>query len=116
MTETGQGGVAVGGAAASHGSSAPLAAQEPVHSEGHLATAPFHERVREALGDARLQGAVRASTERLSGAYAQVAAGTPEFAALRHQAGEIRRRTLQELDRHLETLADNVERNGGHVY
>jgi L-lactate dehydrogenase complex protein LldF len=72
--------------------------------------------VHEALEDRRLQGAVRAATERLSSAYGRVAAETSDFDDLRRRAAEIRRRTLLQLDRHLETLADNVERNGGHVY
>ncbi|GAC1434769.1 MAG: hypothetical protein NVSMB65_08760 [Chloroflexota bacterium] len=125
MSDHTPGGLGVDGAAtapglstseASHGTAAPEAAQQARYSEGHLATAPFEARVQEALADARLQGAMRAGTERLSGAYGDVAAATPDFAILRRRAAEIRAETLRGLDRHLDTLATNVERNGGHVY
>ena len=90
--------------------------REGDHGTAHPAQEPFHQRVHEALADQRLQGAVRVATERLSKGYGVAAAASDDFAALRHQAGEIRRRTVAALDGHLERFATAFERNGGHVY
>jgi len=90
--------------------------REGDHGTAHSVQEPFHQRVHEALNDQRLQGAVRVATERLSNGYGAAAAASDDFAALRHQAGEIRRRAIAELDSHLERFATAFERNGGHVY
>ena len=84
-------------------------------SAGELAT-PFRRRAGGAMQDAFLQEALTIATTKFIGLRREAFAGFPEGEALRDQARAIKERTLQELDRHLETLIANVERLGGHVH
>jgi L-lactate dehydrogenase complex protein LldF len=84
-------------------------------SGGELAT-PFRHRADGAMKDAFLQEALTIATTKFIGLRREAFAGFPEGEALRDRARAIKEATLQELDRHLETLIANVERLGGHVH
>ena len=84
-------------------------------SNGELAT-PFRQRADGAMKDTFLQEALTIATTKFIGLRREAFAGFPEREALRDQARAIKEATLQELDRHLETLIANVERLGGHVH
>ena len=84
-------------------------------SGGELAT-PFRQRAGGALKDAFLQEALTIATTKFIGLRQEAFEGFPEGEALRDQARAIKEATLQQLDRHLETLIGNVERLGGHVH
>jgi L-lactate dehydrogenase complex protein LldF len=84
-------------------------------SDGELAT-PFRQRAGGAMKDAFLQEALTIATTKFIGLRREAFAGFPEGEALRDRARAIKEATLQELDRHLETLIANVERLGGHVH
>jgi L-lactate dehydrogenase complex protein LldF len=84
-------------------------------SGGELAT-PFRHRAGGAMKDAFLQEALTIATTKFIGLRREAFAGFPEGEALRDRAQAIKEATLQELDRHLETLIANVERLGGHVH
>jgi L-lactate dehydrogenase complex protein LldF len=84
-------------------------------SGGELAT-PFRQRAGGAMKDAFLQEALTIATTKFIGLRREAFAGFPEGEALRDRARAIKEATLQELDRHLETLIANVERLGGHVH
>jgi L-lactate dehydrogenase complex protein LldF len=84
-------------------------------SGGELAT-PFRHRAGGAMKDAFLQEALTIATTKFIGLRREAFAGFPEGEALRDRARAIKEATLQELDRHLETLIANVERLGGHVH
>ncbi len=84
-------------------------------SDAELAT-PFRQRAGGAMKDAFLQEALTIATTKFIGLRREAFAGFPEGEALRDQARAIKEATLQHLDRHLETLIDNVERLGGHVH
>ncbi|PYN40825.1 MAG: iron-sulfur cluster-binding protein, partial [Candidatus Rokuibacteriota bacterium] len=88
--------------------------REPVSSD-ELAT-PFRQRADGAMKDTFLQEALTIATTKFIGLRREAFAGFPEGEALRDQARAIKEATLQELDRHLETLIANVERLGGHVH
>jgi L-lactate dehydrogenase complex protein LldF len=77
---------------------------------------PFPERAHAALEDAHLQEALGIATTKFIDLRKESFAGFPEGEALRDRARAIKEGTLQELDRHLERLADNIERLGGHVH
>ncbi len=68
------------------------------------------------MKDAFLQEALTIATTKFIGLRREAFAGFPEGEALRDRARAIKEATLQELDRHLETLIANVERLGGHVH
>ena len=84
-------------------------------SDGELAT-PFRQRAGGAMQDAFLQEALTIATTKFIGLRREAFAGFPEGDALRDQAREIKEATLQELDRHLETLIARVEELGGRVH
>ena len=84
-------------------------------SSDELAT-PFRQRADGAMKDTFLQEALTIATTKFIGLRREAFAGFPEGEALRDQARAIKEATLQELDRHLETLIANVERLGGHVH
>ena len=69
-----------------------------------------------ALGEAELQGSLSAATGRLSQARHDAFADFPAGDALRDRAREIKRRTIEELDLHLDRLASSVETHGGVVH
>jgi L-lactate dehydrogenase complex protein LldF len=76
----------------------------------------FAANVRRALADRRLQEAYRQVTERFQQGRAAAFEAFPEGEALRHLARRIKTRTVAELDRHLERLADAVAERGGEVH
>ncbi len=84
-------------------------------SDASLRT-PFPQRAHAALEDAHLQEALGIATTKFIGLRKESFAGFPEGEALRDRARAIKEGTLQQLDRHLERLADNIERLGGHVH
>jgi len=84
-------------------------------SDAELAT-PFRQRAGGAMKDAFLQEALTIATTKFIGLRREAFASFPEGEALRDRARAIKEATLQHLDRHLETLIDNVERLGGHVH
>jgi L-lactate dehydrogenase complex protein LldF len=77
---------------------------------------PLRRRAAGALGDRFLQQALDTATTRFLQLRREAFADFPEGEALRDRAREIKEATLQELDRHLERLVDNVERRGGRVH
>ena len=84
-------------------------------SDASLRT-PFPQRAHAALEDAHLQEALGIATTKFIGLRRESFAGFPEGEALRDRARAIKEGTLLQLDRHLERLADNIERLGGHVH
>jgi len=84
-------------------------------SDAQLKT-PFPQRAHAALGDAHLQEALTIATTKFIGLRKESFEGYPAGEALRDRARAIKEATLQQLDQHLERLADNIERLGGHVH
>src|SRR5262249_17961439 len=84
-------------------------------SDAQLRT-PFPQRAHAALGDTHLQEALTIATTKFIGLPKEAFPGYPACAALRDRARALKEATLHPLDRHLERLADNVERLGGHVH
>ena len=78
--------------------------------------APFAARARGALKDAYLQEALGIATTKFIGLRRESFEDFPQGDALRDRARAIKEATLQQLDRHLERLADNIERLGGRVH
>ncbi len=76
----------------------------------------FNERARAALADAPLQEALQAATGRFADLRVRAFQSTAAPLALRAKAREIRRRTFEEIDRHLETLFKSLERLGVRVH
>ena len=81
-----------------------------------LLRTPFPERAGAALKDTFLQEALKIATTKFIDLRKESFAGFPQGEALRDRARAIKEATLQHLDVHLERLADNVERLGGHVH
>jgi L-lactate dehydrogenase complex protein LldF len=77
---------------------------------------PFAARASGALKDAYLQEALGIATTKFIGLRRESFLDFPQGDALRDRARSIKEATLQQLDRHLERLADNIERLGGHVH
>jgi len=84
-------------------------------SDAQLKTS-FPQRAHAALGDAHLQEALTIATTKFIGLRKESFEGYPAGEALRDRARAIKEATLQQLDQHLERLADNIERLGGHVH
>jgi L-lactate dehydrogenase complex protein LldF len=76
----------------------------------------FTQRVRQAIQDQRLRAAMRAVAVRFTTGRKKAMAELPDPDGQRRLGKAIRECTLAELDRHLQTLARQVEANGGHVY
>ncbi len=77
---------------------------------------PFNTRANSALANAPLQEALQAATHKFAGLRVQAFESTAAPLALRARAKEIRRRTFEELDKHLETLFKSLERLGVQVH
>jgi L-lactate dehydrogenase complex protein LldF len=75
----------------------------------------FAERARRALADEHLQSALDSGTRRLYAGRRQAWDSLEDVEALRERAREIRTRTIDDLDRHLATFTEAVERGGGQV-
>jgi L-lactate dehydrogenase complex protein LldF len=84
-------------------------------SEGDLSV-PFRRRAGSAMKDAQLQEALTIATTKFIGLRREAFGDFADGEALRDRAREIKEATLQNLDRHLGQLVDNVERLGGHVH
>jgi L-lactate dehydrogenase complex protein LldF len=84
-------------------------------SEPEAAT-PLRERAAGALGDRFLQQALDIATTKFQVLRREAFSGFPDGERLRDRAREIKEATLQELDRHLDRLIENVEGRGGHVH
>lgn len=76
----------------------------------------FEDKVKKALKDEVLQGALSNVQERLSKATAAGYRSFPEGMEGRLKAHETRVRTIENLDVILDTLAENICKNGGHVF
>lgn len=85
-------------------------------SETGVQSNEIHARAHQALGDAHLQEAFRASTVRLYTNRLQAAAEVPGFERLRDRAREIKSQVMDHLDHYLEQFANNVEQHGGKVH
>jgi L-lactate dehydrogenase complex protein LldF len=75
----------------------------------------FAERARRALEDEHLQRALDTGTLRLYDGRRQGWESLEDVEALRERARQIRTRTIADLDGHLSTFAESVERRGGRV-
>ncbi len=84
-------------------------------TEGDLST-PFRERAGSAMKDRFLQQALTIATTKFLDLRREAFGDFPEGEGLRARAREIKEATLQNLDRYLEQLVDNIERLGGHVH
>ena len=91
--------------------SAPAAAPQ---ATSHPAT--FYARIDHALGNPRLQAAVRNATQRMASGRTTAVAAFPEMDAMRDHARAIRAHTIARLDHYLRLFAGNIERRGGRVH
>ena len=79
--------------------------------------APFRQRIRQALANPTLQGALDANAERRLQARLAAFAALPEAREeLRQQAHALRARTIQDLDRLIDQFAQNAEAKGVQVH
>jgi L-lactate dehydrogenase complex protein LldF len=76
----------------------------------------FRQRTAEALKDTFLKEALTIATTRFIGLRREAFTEFPEGERLRDRARQIKEATLQNLDRYLEQLVENVERRGGQVH
>ena len=76
----------------------------------------FHELSTKAAGDEKLKAAVNNAVLRQHTARQLRLLELPEADKLRSLAGQIKQHALDHLDYYLEQLAQNVEKNGGHVH
>jgi L-lactate dehydrogenase complex protein LldF len=84
---------------------------------GHgVSSNQIHERAANALADAHLQEAYRASTLRLFTHRQAAVEEVPGFQTLRQRAHELKREVMEHLDFYLEQFAGNVERRGGKLH
>ena len=79
-------------------------------------TSPFNRRAALALADPHLQEALRGGTGRFGEMRLKAFESAAAPLALRAKAREIRRRTFEEIGRHLETLLANLRRLGVEVH
>ena len=79
-------------------------------------SASFNQRANSALVNIPLQEALQAATGKFANQRAQAFESTAAPIALRAKAREIRRNTFDEIDRHLETLFENLQNLGVHVH
>ncbi len=77
---------------------------------------PFNDRANSALADAPLQEALQTATGKFADLRMQAFESTAAPLALRAKARDIRRRTFDNLDEHLETLFKNLERLGVRIH
>jgi L-lactate dehydrogenase complex protein LldF len=76
----------------------------------------FNERGGKAARDQELHDSVELFTGKAVAARNAVLHALPEAPELRERAYHIKQRTMANLDRYLEEMADNVERRGGNVF
>jgi len=76
----------------------------------------FNERARRAIADDSLHDAIALTTERLTAGRDAALGALPQAASLRERAYRIKQRTMADLDRYLEQMAEAVAGHGGHVH
>ncbi|HXF04612.1 MAG TPA: LutB/LldF family L-lactate oxidation iron-sulfur protein [Blastocatellia bacterium] len=76
----------------------------------------FLDNVRAALADETLRRALRRATRNFSEKRQRALSEMPDWHELRQRAQEIKRHTLEHLDRYLEEFAERVVAAGGHVF
>jgi L-lactate dehydrogenase complex protein LldF len=76
----------------------------------------FNERGRKAAQDKELHDSVELFTGKAVAARNAILHALPEAPELRERAYRIKQKTMANLDRYLEEMADNVERRGGNVF
>jgi L-lactate dehydrogenase complex protein LldF len=76
----------------------------------------FNERGRKAAQDKELHDSVELFTGKAVAARNTILHALPEAPELRERAYRIKQKTMANLDRYLEEMADNVERRGGNVF
>jgi L-lactate dehydrogenase complex protein LldF len=81
-----------------------------------IAPVSFHRRVEEALGNARLRGALRSVSSRVLASRAAALEELPSADGWRDHARRIRAHTLARLDTYLDQFIAAVEARGGHVH
>lgn len=81
-----------------------------------IRTEHYRQEATEAIQDEVLQNALADVQGRLGKGTAAAYQNLPEGPELRFKANDIRMRAVENLDVLLETLADNVQKNGGRVY
>jgi L-lactate dehydrogenase complex protein LldF len=81
-----------------------------------IAPVSFHRRVEEALGNARLRGALRSVSARVLASRAAALEELPSADGWRDHARRIRAHTLARLDTYLDQFIEAVEARGGHVH
>ena len=81
-----------------------------------LTSPDFKRRASRALGDARLQTALKRGGSGFHSKRAQAIAALPEFERLRDIGRDIKNHTLANLDHYLEVFERNVIANGGKVH
>ncbi|MCH8087849.1 MAG: lactate utilization protein, partial [Chloroflexi bacterium] len=81
-----------------------------------IKTKDFVQASRKAIGDPRLQQAVRRATTNLLNGRDQAVSEVDDWEDLRDQARAIKERTIERLDEYLALLADSVTRAGGVVF
>ena len=80
-----------------------------------IKTEKYVEESRRGMQDSVLQKALADLQERFGRGTAEAYRQLPEGPDLRLVAHEIRKRSIEHLDVLLETLAENIRKNGGHV-
>ena len=76
----------------------------------------FKHQVSIALANQQMRRAVDRGTRRQDGGRRRMMQEFDDSTAVRKLAEQIKNHTLQNLDRYLEQLIDNVEKLGGHVH
>lgn len=76
----------------------------------------FNARARAAVADRSLHDAVALTTQRLTANRDAALGALPQAPSLRERAYRIKQRTIADLDRYLEQMAEAVERDGGQVH
>jgi L-lactate dehydrogenase complex protein LldF len=82
----------------------------------HVTTEKFHGRAKEAIANKNLQGGLFIIGKIFTAMRDHAMAQMPEFDALRDQARDIKRHTLENLDTYLQQFEERVIENGGCVH
>jgi len=81
----------------------------------HITTERYKTEARKAIKDRVLQSALASVQDRLGKGTAKAYRELPEGPGLRRTAHDMRMQAVENLDILLETLADNIGKNGGRV-
>ncbi|MGK2740872.1 LutB/LldF family L-lactate oxidation iron-sulfur protein [Tepidicaulis sp. LMO-SS28] len=82
----------------------------------HISTNKFDARAKEAIGNTQLQGGLFIIGKIFTAMRDHALAQMPEFEALRDQARDIKKHTLENLDTYLLQFEERVAENGGRVH